>query len=57
MTTTRKSTKTSAKKASKKPIDLFMGVFPTGIMYADMNRRENGDYKELCLRRNYFSII
>lgn len=50
MATTRKTTskKTSAKKASKKPIDLFMGVFPTGIMYADMNRRENGDYKELA---------
>ena len=58
-TTTRKSTtkKTSAKKAPIKPIDLFIGEFPTGTMFCDKNRKEHNDYKKLALVFNEGDIL
>ena len=51
MATTRKSTKTSAKKTTKKPIEPRMAIFPGGIVFLDINRRERGDYKHLAMVR------
>lgn len=37
-----------ATKKTAQPADLFMGVFPTGISYADRARERNGDYLKLA---------
>jgi hypothetical protein len=40
---------TGAPDHGPEPQRLFIGSFPTGIVYADRAREENGDYKRLAL--------
>ena len=36
------------KTRTRKPESLFIGIFPGGIVYADRNREEHGDYKRIA---------